>query len=198
MKKLLLIIAVGTIIASSCKSKEQKAQEQAVSNLAEGIKEIAKNSEKIGDEVESLKKLAPLNTDALKTLLPETLAGMPRKDFSVTNNMGFAVAEARYEKDDSTNLKLTVFDCAGEAGAGFYSMNFFMRMNMQQETDRGYTKTVDFMDTKAVETFEKDNNKYGLSFLAAKRLLVTLEGRNVELDGVKGAAKSLDFSKVQQ
>ena len=107
--------------------------------------------------------------------------------------MGFASGEAEYQKDDTTNIKLTIFDCAGEAGSGFYAMNYWTKMSMESQNDDGYTKTVDFMGGKALEDYKKYNHDYTLTFAANDRLLVTLQGQNTGLDALKDAAKALNL-----
>ena len=83
-------------------------------------------------------------------------------------------------------------DCAGEAGSGFYALNYWTKMTMESENDQGYTKTVDFMGGKAVEDYKKYNNSYTLTFTANDRLLITLQGQNLSLDVLKDAAKALN------
>ncbi len=197
MRKLFVIIGAAAILLAACKSPEKKAEEQAAKNLVEGLTEMAKSANKVESKVEDLKKLTPISNEALKSFLPEELAGMRRSNFNVTNAMGFAAGEAEYKQDDTSQVRVTVHDCAGEAGSAFYSMQYFLRLNMEQENDNGYTKAVDFMDSRAVETYDKSANEYNLVFLAADRFLVSVEGENVELGKVKETAKSLDYDKLK-
>jgi hypothetical protein len=204
MRKLILLFAAAFMLAAcgggtdEKKADEAKAEEKSdAGSVAGGLSELAKAAESMGDKTEELKKLTPLSTDALKSFLPETLLGIKRSRFNVANNMGFAVGEATYKKDDTTDLKVMIYDCAGEAGAAFYGMNFFMRMNMQQESEDGYTKTTEFMGSKAVESYKKYNNQYQLTFLSGERFLISVEGDNTGLDAVKDAAKSLDYDKLK-
>jgi hypothetical protein len=66
-------------------------------------------------------------------------------------------------------------------------------MNFQSESDEEYTKTTEFNGNRAIEHARKDNSNASLSWLAADRLLVTLEGRNTGIDMLKKAAGSLSF-----
>jgi cytolysin (calcineurin-like family phosphatase) len=107
--------------------------------------------------------------------------------------MGAAYAEGSYPINDSTEIELKLFDCAGQAGAGIYSMQYLGMMNFQSESDDEYTKTTDFNGNRAIEHAKKDNSSASLSYLAADRLLVTLEGRNTGIDMLKKAAGSLNL-----
>lgn len=146
-------------------------------------------------KMEALKKLTPLSLDQLKAMLPDELAGMKRSNFSANSAMGFSLAEARYKGTDEDNkdLKLVIWDCAGEAGAGFYSLTYWTQFNMQSESDDGYTKSVDFNGGKAIEKYSKGSNEYELTYTYGDRLLVNIAGRNVPLDVVKQAASSLNL-----
>ena len=156
------------------------------------VSSAEKSTEQMQNKAEELKKLSPLSVDQLKTLLPEELAGIKRSTYNASTAMGIAVGEAEYRKDDTSVIKLAVYDCAGETGAAYYSATYWMKMNMQSESDDGYTKTVDFMNGKAVESYEKSSNKYTLVYFGNDRVLISLEGENISLDDLKDAAKSLN------
>ena len=66
-------------------------------------------------------------------------------------------------------------------------------MSFQQESDNGYTKTIDFGGGKAVETYEKNNKECTLTYLANDRLLITVRGHNMTADELKAAAGKLNF-----
>jgi hypothetical protein len=122
---------------------------------------------------------------------------MKRSSFSVSSTLGYSVGTAEYRKDDTTNFKVQVYDCAGEAGSAFYGVSYLTRLNMESEDDNGYTKTVSFMDTKAIETYKKYNNDYSLSFVAAERFWINLESENTGLDNLKSFANALDLGRLK-
>lgn len=155
--------------------------------------DIAKVSEDFQKKTEELQKLSPYTLDQMKALLPDELAGAKRSKFSANSAMGAAYAEGEYPINDSTKLELKIFDCAGQAGAGIYSMQFLGMMNFESENDDEYTKTIEFNGARAVEHLNKSNNRSTLTYLAGDRLLVTLEGRNTGIDLLKQAAGSLSL-----
>jgi len=144
-------------------------------------------------KMEELKKLPPLTIDQLKAILPEELNGIKRTNFNANTAMGYAVGEAEYQKDDTTKLNLVIYDCAGEAGSVMYLSTYWSRMNLQSENSQGYTKTIDFKGNKAMESYEKSDNQYSLTYSDADRLLVIITGRNISRDGLMDAAKSLNL-----
>ena len=196
MRLILASLLAVTILVSGCKNHNkithtEKNADGSTSTTSVDVSDLTNNTDAMNKKMEELKKLTPLTVDQLKGLLPEELNGIKRSSFSANSTMGFAVAEAEYRKDDSTVIKLDIYDCAGEAGAGIYGLNYWTKMNMQSESSDGYTKTFDFMGNKAVETYEKNSNQYTLTFAANDRLLVVLSGRNTGIDALKDAAKSL-------
>ena len=142
--------------------------------------------------LEKMKKLPALSTEQLKAMLPAELMGMKRASFSANSMLGYGIGEARYKSDDGKEIKVVIYDCVGEAGAGWYSLMFW-GMNMESEDDNGYKKSTTFNGGKAIESYEKNLEKYTLTFGSGNRLLVNVEGENTGLDAVKQAAGSLNL-----
>ncbi len=155
--------------------------------------EMSKLAEQSNDRIEELKKLPPLTSDQLKAMLPEEYMGMKRTNFSANSSIGTSTANATYSNDEGKRLKIELIDCAGEGGAGIYSMRYMTLWDFQQEDDYGYQKTVDFNGQKAIEKYTKSNEEYGLTYIAKDRLLVNIEGEKMSLDEVKDAAKNLNL-----
>ena len=192
---LCLLIAAGSIVACKNKTKTMTVtSEDGKSKVSVDVNSAAAVSDDMQKKVEELKKLTPLTTDQLKAMLPEQIMGMKRSNFSANSMMGYATAEATYKNEnDDKEIELNIFDCAGEAGAGIYSLSYWTKMSMQSESDNGYTKTVDFDGDKAVETYEKGSDRYELTRFVSDRLLVTVKGEKTGLDAVKQTAQSLNL-----
>ena len=196
MRVTLATLLVVSMLVAACNnhkkiSTTEKNADGSTTTTTMDVSDLSTSTDAMNKKMEELKKLTPLTIDQLKGLLPEELNGIKRTSFTTNSTMGFAVAEAEYRKDDSTVIKLDIYDCAGEAGAGIYGLNYWTKMNVQSESSDGYTKTIDFMGNRAVETYEKNNNQYSLTFAASDRLLVVLSGRNTGNEALKDAAKSL-------
>jgi len=193
---LCLLIVTGSLVA--CKNNKSNTMtvtsKDGKSKVSVDVNSAAAVSDDMQKKIEELKKLTPLTTDQLKTMLPEQLMGMKRSSFNANSMMGFASAEATYKNEtDDKEIELNILDCAGEAGAGVYSLSYWTKMSMQSESDNGYTKTVDFNGGKAVETYEKGSDRYELTYVASDRLLVTVKGENTGLDAVKQTAQGLNL-----
>lgn len=198
MKKYSLFTAILFTILFSCSGGSSKDKTDvsisSVKDAAEAITSTADDSQK---RIEELKKLTPISNDALKAVFPEEVMGMKRTSFNVTNAMGYAIGTAEYQKDDTTHCNVAIYDCAGDAGSAFYGMMYLTKLNMESETEDGYSKTVDFMGTKAIENYSKSADKYSLSFLSAERFFVTIDGEKTGLDNLKSFADAIGLNKLK-
>lgn len=197
MKKFYLPAIIAISVFSSCGSSSDDKDKTDVS--ISSIKDAAEamTSDDSQKRIEELKKLTPISNDALKSFFPEEVMGMKRTSFNVTNTMGYAIGTAEYTKDDTMHANVAIYDCAGDAGSAFYGMMYLTKLNMESENEDGYTKTVDFMGTKAIETYSKSGNKYSESFLTAERFFVTVDGENTGLDNAKSFANALGLDKLK-
>lgn len=197
MKHLSLLFIATVCVLTACNNNKKPGitvtSEDGKTTTTIQAGDLAQAAEVSQQKTEELKKLSPYTLDQMKALLPEELAGAKRSKFSANTAMGTAYAEGEYAINDSTQVELKIYDCAGEAGAGFYGMQYLATMNFQSESDDEYTKTIDFKGGKAVEQLNKRNNHSTLTYLSGERLLVILEGRNTGMDMLKQIAGSLNI-----
>jgi hypothetical protein len=197
MKHTISVLLASTILLAACNNKPKETTvitspdgKETVTVDAQKMQNAAQDMEKQKTELE---KLTPLNLDQLKALIPESLMGAKRTNFTVNSSMGAGLARGEYELNDSTRLSLNIYDCAGSAGAGIYSMQYLGMYNLQQESDDEYTKTVDFNGGKAFEHCEKASNNCTLTYFSGGRFMVTLEGDHVGAAALKQAAGGLNI-----
>ena len=198
MKSTISLLLISAVFFAACKNKNPKSMtitsKDGKSKVSVDVNSVAATTDDIQKKLEELKKLKPLTTDQLKAMLPEEMMGMKRSSFNANSMMGFATAEATYKKaDEDKEMRVSIFDCAGEAGAGIYSLSYWTKMSMQSESDNGYSKTVDFNGQKAVESYEKSGDSYELTYVSSDRLLVNVKGEKTGLDAVKQAAEGLNL-----
>ena len=195
--KYFLSLAFAANIVLACNNNNKPGvtitSEDGKTKATVNTNELAAASDAFQKKTEELQKLSPYTLDQIKAMLPEELAGAKRSKFSANSAMGTAFAEADYRLNDSTDLELKIFDCAGQAGAGIYSMQYLGMMNFQSESDDEYTKSIDFKSGRAIEHLNKRNNRATLTYLSGDRLLVTLEGKNTGVDLLKKVAGDLNL-----
>ena len=191
------MIAIS-LLFGACNNKKPK--ESTVITSDDGKEKVTIDAGKMqnaAQEMEKqkaeLEKLPPLNMDQLKALIPETLMGAKRTNFSANTTMGAGLARGEYELNDSTQINLNIYDCGGPAGAGIYSMQYMSMFNFQQESDEEYTKTIDFNGGKAFEHCEKETNNCTLSYFSGGRFMITLEADHLGAEALKQAARGLNI-----
>lgn len=197
MKSIISSLLTMGLLLTACNNNKPKpltiTSDDGKNKVSVDVNSVSAASGDMQKKMDELKKLTPLTTDQLKTMLPEEIMGLKRSSFNANSAMGFASAEATYRDTADKQIELNIFDCAGEAGAGIYSLSYWTKMNMESETDNGFTKTVDFNGQKAVETYDKSDDRYELTYVASDRLLVTVKGMKTGLDAVKQVAQGLNL-----
>ena len=189
MKKLLLIILAASLFGA-CNSNDKTVQKSETANEAK-VKSAATPVDPAAEKIAALKALSPVGLDELSAWLPSQLNGIKRNNLTMSSNMGYAIAHADYDKNSKTNMRVTVYDCAGSAGADLYKNIYLNKMKNNQEGEEDYTKTIDFMGDKAVEHHEKQNKITTLTYIANNRILVVVSARNFEPEQVREAAEKL-------
>lgn len=196
MKRVLIFFLAVSIFTMACKGPSDKItikDDKGNKVASASVSEMTKKAEESANKAEELKKLTPLSLEQVKALIPNELLGIPRSNFSANSSMGYSIAEGTYKNDDGKELNLQIVDCAGEMGAGWYTMSFFSLWNFQQEDDNGYQKTIDFNGGKAIEKYSKSDDRYELTSFANDRFFVHLEGEKIPLDDIKKVAKDLNL-----
>jgi len=197
MKQFFLASLFACLILSCNNDKKvtatQTSEDGTKTTTSMDVKGMSDAADEMTKKMEALKKLTPLTTDQLKALLPQEINGVAQTDYETSSSMGYSLAKGEYRKDDTTEIEIEIYDCAGEAGSAWYGATYWTAMNFQQENSREYTKTIEFNGSKAIENYNKENNESRLTYNTNERLLVVLRGRNVSPDELKSAASKLNL-----
>lgn len=198
MRHILSFLMAVTLLFAACNNNKPK--ETTVITSPDGNEKVTIDTRQMQNAAEdmekqktALEKLTPLTLDQLKVMIPENLMGAKRTNFEANSAMGAGLARGEYELNDSTRITLNIYDCAGPAGSGIYSMQYLGMYNLQQESDEEYTKTIEFNGGKAFEHCEKATNDCTLSYFSGGRFMVTLEGDHVGAEALKQAASGLNI-----
>lgn len=185
MKKF-IVFAIISLALANCGPQASK-KPQTTKDTPQDIPDASQQ------RLEQMKSLEPLSADKVKAMFPDELEGMKLSDYRSINGEGYETGEGSYKSDDGKELLVTVFDCVGEAGVGKYNLMYLGNLNVESKDDNSYKKTIQFNNDKAIESYEKDQDKYSLLFTAANRLLVSVEGTRTGPDIAKDAAKGLNL-----
>lgn len=203
-KSISVLICFCILAIVSCKNGNSEKSGNTSSNdktsvfqKVENINKLSEIADESNKRIEELKKIPAVSNDALKSFFKEEIVGIKRSSFSVQNSMGYAVGQATYKKNDTAEYRISIYDCAGEMGSGFYSMMAMTRLNIETEDENGYEKTIDFMGSKALKSYKKYNEHFSLSFISAERFWVQAEGDHTSFQDLEVFINSIDIAKLK-
>lgn len=190
IKLIVSLLAISMFFSNCGKKKEEQTEQEKATEFVDKIKEEA---EKISNE----EPKEVVDAKLLKELLPEEAAGLARKsaESEKVGAMGFMVskAEAKYKNDDSS-IEINIIDVAG-TGA-LMGMAAWSMIDMDKETENGYEKTTTYKGNKAYEKYNSKNRDGEMAVIVAKRFVVTVKGRDVEMDKIKDTFDDIDLGKL--
>lgn len=192
MKQTLLFLGI-VIVLASCNNNKSNNGAEADKKVVDNPNQIKNAVQDMEKQKEELGKLTPISLDELKAMVPETMLGAARTNLDVNAAMGAGVATADYELNENSSATLTIIDCAGPGGAGIYSMQYLGLVNINENNEEEFTRTVDYNGGKAFEHCDKTTNDCAFTYFAGGRFLVTLEAANISVDELRKAAGSLNM-----
>jgi hypothetical protein len=185
-------VAMVSLVFFACGGKNEGAKTE---NKEATVKSITSPEDEKAKKLEELKKTPQLTLEQMRTLLPHELDSSKEKNYLASTQFGYGLASIEYPKSKSTGLKVTMYDCAGEMGSANYFEIYRNKLNTDGESGQEYTKTIDLMGSKAIENYKKEMNLSTLTFVVRDRLVIVIEGKNMEPEKVRAAAQQL-YSKM--
>lgn len=194
MKKIIISVFVLSVLVG-CEnpvSKKIKEAKQNVTNTTKAVQEI----NNIQEDMQELQEMEPLTNDELKAWLPDDIDGMKRISYKA-GQMGMvqiASVEAEYANEDkSRKFKVEVIDGAGAMGsAATMGMRMMFSQDFEEETEYKTRKTVTKKGVKAIEEYQKDNNRTTIEFMKNERFYIKATGTNMSVDETWDAVDELD------
>ncbi|MEO8306688.1 MAG: Yip1 family protein [Pseudomonadota bacterium] len=139
-----------------------------------------------------------VDTETLKSFLPQTLAGLPRKSISAERNaamgMQFAVAHARYG-DDGHDVKLQITDTGG--AAGFMAMAGWANVESSSEEGTRTERVGHEGDRLVKEVWDSASKSGEYTVVVGKRFMVEAQGGTASIADLKAAAAAVDLARLE-
>ena len=208
LKHLFFAVIIGSMLISCGGNKSSEDGDNGSMGISETIGGI-RNLNKAGDAAKDWEKIqerlvteTPLTNDELKTMFPETLAGMKRNSFSMgeAQMMGMNSGQATYNDDDGRSVEVSIMDGAGETGAGMVAMYAItLSMETEQQTETGYTKTTKFKGNRATvsENISNDWVNSEITTLVSDRFIVSLSGSGLNLNELENVFSELNLKSLK-
>ena len=144
--------------------------------------------------------VTPIAHDALRALLPRTVAGLPRttSEGSSGSFSGIAgsSATATYGRSSGPAITLTVADLGNMSGLAA-AANFATTMHVEHSSDTGYEKNLDVDGRRVHETWTNDGKRSDLTQIVENRYAVSVASSGVDIDAAVNALRSVDMAKFQ-
>jgi hypothetical protein len=211
----LIVVSVSLLLTTACKSKEEKAAEDAAKQMEAASKQMQEAAKtgtaNMGDAVAAMgaamgaaanagKKVETVDYKELKGMLPESLPGMKRTDATgeKTAAMGMQIshAEGRYSSDQGASTTIKITDIGSMTGLAGMTAYAWARVDVDREGDNGYEKTSTFNGYKSHEKYDRASKSGEISVLVGDRFVVEVDGNNVEMDAIKSALGKVDLGKL--
>lgn len=200
MKKSLVVALLVVAALFGCgKNKDQASDGENVVGSISAVKNMANESQKIADNTDALQKASPLSSAQMKSVIPESIGGLPRKELMVGNPAvpGMQTAMAQYSgTDQQGSIDLMITDGAGEtAGAMVASVRMSIAADMQVINEMGYQKISQIDGVKGIEEQRMDKVSHIIEFseltlLVNNRFVVSFTGKNMSMDVLKHAIQT--------
>jgi hypothetical protein len=144
------------------------------------------------------KGVDPVQIDALKPFVPDTFAGLPRKDMRTerggVQGMMTAKAEGIYNDGAGKNATLDVTDSGG--AAGLVGLAGWAGLQAERE-DANHKESTRKENGRLIHESLNKNSNYGeFTIILGDRFIVSAKG-NVGLDALKSSVGSLDLAKLE-
>jgi hypothetical protein len=162
------------------------------------LERTAKQMEEAAANPEAAAAAAAISADRLRSLLPEALpGGWSRTEISTgtTGAMGgVANASGVYERGDA-RIELSVTDLG--AMGGMAAMAGAFGAQGSRETADGYEKAGPVNGRFTIEELDRPAHtaKYGV--IAARRIMLQADGRNVSVEEVRAAVEAIGVSRAE-
>ena len=188
MKTLLVIIVSSCLLMIGCKNKSTPVPEKTDTATVKSMT-VDERTEKL----EALKKLTPFGLADMQKLMPKEIEGAKQSNFNYSMQWGYASATADFNKTKALGTTIQLYDCAGEEGSGYFTSNFYDKLNESKQDSVEYSKAVDLMGEKAIETYNRQVNYSTLTYMVNDRVLVVMQGKKMKPDELKAIAQKINL-----
>lgn len=187
----------------------RESAREAVEDFSEGISEAAEEfgaamsewAEELSDGALSGETRVenPIGFRDLYEFLPERIGDFRRvsREGGTGGALGFKAshAEADYETGDGAEVEVSIVDAGALPVIGSEGFLEWLDVNVEEESDRGWARTVEYKGFRAIEEFRRtrgDRGRGDFTWFVEGRFVVALEGRDVTADELREVRDAID------
>ncbi len=162
--------------------------------------ELSDKAKRMGESLAAQTKIQPVDYKSLKKLLPKKFRGFSLVDIQGGRNSMFGIrlthAEAEYEGKKDGRITIKITDFGSIKGVVGRAMLAWMSAEIDNESDHGYERTVEYKGYKGFEKYDYEDKEGKLSLIVARRFLVDVDGENVSMKQIKKAMSGVNLKKL--
>ncbi len=206
IKGFLIAFLLSFLLINGCGENKQSPENQT-GNTQSGenkgdLENFAENMKNLSETFNEGKKVNPVDFRELKSLLPEQIGNLKRKNASgeKSSAMGINISKAEADYNDekgNKNIDVEITDLGSVSGlTGFAAYGWYM-VDIDKETENGFERTFMYKGNKGYERYNNDSQDGEISVFVAKRFVAEIRGNNVSMDELKAALDMIDIGKLE-
>lgn len=193
-----LTMVTGCIVTDDGSRDESEETGESLQGVTEGIVTAVTDAmedvaEAVADATAELSEGAlvenPVPFRELEAVLPERIDGfrLTSREGGSGGAMGFRLSavEAEYEGDRDAEIEVEIMDIGALPVIGSGTFAEWLSLEMDEESDRGWARTIEYRGYPAMEEFRRtdgDRGRANFSYLVENRFVVDIEGDGITVD----------------
>lgn len=176
------------------------AADEIAASITDAVEEIG---EHVSDFAEDLSGDAlvdsPIHFRAFYDVLPERAGNLRRvsREGVTGGAFGFrvSVAEAEYEGRNGAEVEVSIADIGALPVIGSESFVEWLDLSIDEESDRGWERTIEYEGYPAIEEFRRtrgDRGRAEFTWFIEERFVVQLDGRDLTIDELHALRDAID------
>jgi len=191
--------ALGKLDTLGKKLDESNKKMEAAAKSGDPNAQAAAAIESLGTLLGGGKRVDPVSPDALKPLVPDSFAGLPKTKSSSEKEgaLGLMVskAEATYGDGADKRATLEITDTGGVSG--LTAIAGWAGVEGDSDDENGSEKTYKKDGRLVHEKLSKSGGTNEFAIVIADRFVVGAKGNGVTLDALKSAVSGIDLAKLE-
>jgi len=190
---------LGKLDALGKKLDESNKKMEAAAKSGDPNAQAAAAIESLGTLLGGGKRVEPVSPDALKPLVPDNFAGLPKTRSSSEKDGALGLmmskAEATYGDGADKRATLEITDTGGVSG--LTALAGWAGVEGDSDDENGSERTYKKDGRLVHEKLSKSGGTNEFAIVIADRFVVTAKGNGVALDALKSAVSGLDIGKLE-
>lgn len=177
------------------------AAEEFARSLSDAVEDIGEAMTELAEDLEAGRRVAhPLNFREFYPFLPDAVGDFRRmsRDGGSGGAFGIRVSavEAEYEAASGAEVEVAIVDAGALPAVGLDGFAEWLDVEVDEESDRGWARTIEYAGYPAIESFERQRGDRGeaeFAWFVEGRFLVALEGDDVTIDELHDLRDAIDI-----